>query len=328
MKLMVVTKRLVGKILAMPIYTHIGTILLNTGNMLTEGAIEKIQGRGITTVYIEDDTCDIEMQEMIDSKIKLKVLFDIKMLFDGVEKNKKLDTKLAEKIVKEIVQNINLSENAFLYSNVSFGKETGLELAIHSFEVLMYSLIVGLNRRYDAKRILNLGLGALLHDIGKLFDLGRSHTAAGYNFVKAQMDIPTTAYLCVLQHHEYEDGSGFPQGLKGENIYEFSKIVCMCNEYVDLLHSQKSHLPSEAIETMTARAVVKFEQDVFKTFINSIYCYPNGLEVVLNNGHRGIVVKQNKDLPTRPIVGIVDNGRPVLMDMTKELTVAVEELVW
>lgn len=328
MKLMVVTKKLVGKILAMPIYTHTGTVLLNTGSMLTEGAIEKIQGRGITTLYIEDDTCDIEMQEMIDSRVKLKVLFDIKMLFDGVEKNKKLDSKLAEKIVKDIVQNINLSENAFLYSNVSFGKETGLELAIHSFEVLVYSLIIGLNRRYDAKRILNLGLGALLHDIGKLFDEGKAHTTLGYNFVKAQMDIPTTAYLCILQHHEFEDGSGFPQALKGANIYEFSKIVGMCNEYIGLLHRQQSHLPSEAIETMTARAVLKFEQDIFKTFINSIYCYPNGLEVRLNNGYRGIIIRQNKDLPTRPIVGVFQNGKPILVDMTKELTVAIEELIW
>jgi HD-GYP domain-containing protein (c-di-GMP phosphodiesterase class II) len=328
MKLMVLTKKLVGKILAMPIYTHSGMILLNSGSMLTEGAIEKIQGRGITTLYIEDDSCDIEMQEMLDSKVKLKVLYEIKVLLDQIEKSKKLNSDLAEKIVKEVIENINLSENAFLYNNVSFSKDTGLELTIHSFEVLIYSLIVGLNRRYDAKKLLNLGLGALLHDVGKLFDSSHQHTTVGYNFVKAQMNIPTTAYMCIVQHHEYEDGSGYPQKLKSENIYELSKIVAICNEYVNLLHSERSHLPSEAIETMTARAVVKFQKDIFRSFINSIYCYPNGLEVRLNTGEVGIVVKQNRELPTRPIVAYIKSEEVVLIDLTKHLTIYIEELMW
>ncbi|MCM0649080.1 HD domain-containing protein [Clostridium swellfunianum] len=328
MRLMVLSKKLVGKILAMPIYTHIGTTLLNKGSMLTEGAIEKIQNRGIATVYIEDDSCEIELQEMLDSKIKLKAIFDIKVLFDEAEKNRKLNTVLAENIVKNIMENINLSENAFLYNNVSFGKETGLELAMHSFEVLIYSLIVGLNRKYDAKKALNLGLGALLHDIGKVFGSGREHAILGYNFAKAQMDIPTTTYLCILQHHEYEDGSGFPKQLKGNNIYEFSKIVAMCNDYINLLHNQESHLPSQAIETMIARAVTKFDKDIFKTFINSIYCYPNGLEVKMDSGARGIVIRQNKELPTRPVVGVIRENTPILIDMTKELTASIEEIVW
>jgi HD-GYP domain-containing protein (c-di-GMP phosphodiesterase class II) len=325
---MVVSKKLIGKILAMPIYMSSGIVLLGTGSILTELAIDKILKRGITTVYIEDNSCVIDMQEMIETKEKLKILFDMKVLFDNVEKNKRLDSNLAEKIVTNVVQNINLSENAFLYSNVSMGENTGLELTIHSFEVLVYSILVGLRRKYDSKKILNLGLGALLHDIGKIFEEDKKHTNLGYNFVKSQMNIPTTSYICILQHHEYEDGSGYPDGLKGDNIYELSKIVGICNEYINLIHSKETHLPSEAIEIMTARAITKFDQDIFKSFMNSVYCYPNGLEVRLTTNQVGIVVKQNKELPTRPIIGAFEDGKPILVDLTKQLTNNIEEIIW
>jgi HD-GYP domain-containing protein (c-di-GMP phosphodiesterase class II) len=316
MKLRVLTEKLRGLSIANPIYSGNGMVLLNTGAVLTETNIKKLQRLGVLIVYIEDESCPIELQEILHAKIKLEVIKDIAILFNGISKDRKIDMGLCEKIVSKTIENINLSENAFLYSNVSFNENRELELVIHSFEVMVYSLITGINRKLNIKKLFNLGVGALLHDIGKLFSEGEEHTRAGYELAKNNALIATTSYLCLLQHHEYEDGSGFPQKLKEDKIYEFSKIVCIANDYVNLISNLGTHLPNDAVETMTARAVLKYDHEIFRNFVKAVYCYPNGLEIRLNNDRLGIVVKQNKDLPTRPIIALFENGRPFLLDLT------------
>jgi HD-GYP domain-containing protein (c-di-GMP phosphodiesterase class II) len=328
-KLRILTPKLIGHKIAMPIYMANGVILLNAGNILKEKLIMKLQDLGINTVYIEDDSYAIELQEMLNSKIRLELMKDIKTLFEEVKKNNKLDQTFAEKIVDKAIESLNLSENAFLYNNVSFEKNTDFQLVSHSFEVMIYSIIVGVNLRYNVKKLASLGIGALLHDIGRIFDSSEKHTTVGYDFVKKNSKIPTTAYVCLLQHHEYEDGSGFPQGLKSDKIYELSKVVGICDEYVKLLHSESAHLPNDVIEMMTAKAVTKYDHAIYRSFTKAVYCYPNGLEVKLNNNRTGIVVKQNRDLPTRPIVAIFENGKPVLLDLTTQQyqTTFIEEVI-
>lgn len=328
-KLRILTKKLIGHKLAMPIYMANGVVLLNAGNTLLEKLIMKLQDLGINTVYIEDDSYEIELQEMLISKIRLELINDIKTIFDEIKKNNKVDETLVEKIVDKTIENLNLSENAFLYNNVSYDKNSDFHLILHSFEVMIYSIAVGVNLKYNVKKLSSLGIGALLHDIGKVFEAGENHTKIGYEFIKKNSKIPTTAYVCLLQHHEYEDGSGGPQGLTSDKIYELSKIVGICDAYVNLLHNESSPLPNDVIEIMTAKAVTKYDHEIYRGFTKAIYCYPNGLEVRLNNGKVGIVVKQNKDLPTRPIVAIFEDNKPVLLDLTtqKYQTTFIEEVI-
>jgi HD-GYP domain-containing protein (c-di-GMP phosphodiesterase class II) len=329
MKLRVLTEKLKGLVIANPIYSGNGMIMLNKGAVLTERNIKKLQRLGVIIVYIEDDSCPIELQEILDTKTKLEIMKDIAILFNGISKEKKINVNLCEKIVKRTMENINLSENAFLCSNISFNENKELEIVMHSFEVMIYSLITGINRKFNVKKLNNLGVGALLHDIGKLFSEGEEHAKAGYELTKNNTEISTTSYLCLFQHHEYEDGSGFPQKLTSEKIYEFSKIVCIANDYVNLVNNLGSHLPNEAIETMTARAVFKYDHEIFKNFVKAIYCYPNGLEVRLDNQRVGIVVRQNKDLPTRPIIAVFKDGKPLLLDLTssENQTIFIKEAI-
>lgn len=328
-RLRVLTKKLIGHKIAMPIYMTNGATLLSAGNALHEKMIIRLQDLGISTVYIEDNTCPIELQEMLPAKVRLEVIKDIKSLFDEVRKSNSLNEEAAEGIVNRVLENLNLSENAFLHNNISVDKDTDIEIVNHSFEVMLYSLFVGVNLKYNVKKLTSLGLGALLHDIGKFFKEGELHTQGGYDFIKKKTKIATTAYVCLLQHHEYVDGSGYPQHLAGDKIYELSKVVTICNEYVHLLHHEETPLPSEVLEVMTAKAVLKYDQEIFRSFTKAVYCYPNGLEVKLNNNKVGIVVKQNKSMPIRPIVAIFENGKPVLLDLTNQQsqTVFIEEVI-
>lgn len=329
MKLRVLTEKLMGVIIGTTIYSPRGTVLLKAGGILTQSYIKKLQRMGIASVYIEDDSCPIELQEILETKIKLEIIRNIVVLFNTTLKEKKIEVDLAERIVKKTLENINLSENAFLYNNVSFSDSKDFSLVLHSFEVMVYSLITGINKKLDIKKLTNLGIGALLHDIGKCFSEDEDHARTGYELAKRNGQITTTSYLCLLQHHEYVDGSGYPEKLRGDKIYEFSKIVCIANDYVNLINNTSIQLQNDAIETMTARAVLKYDHDIFKNFVKAIYCYPNGLEVRLNNGRVGIVLRQNKDLPTRPTLAVFEEGKPVLLDLTsnENQTLFINEVI-
>jgi hypothetical protein len=114
--------------------------------------------------------------------------------------------------------------------------------------------------------------------------------------------------MCVYELYEKKDGSG-PLGIKGDKIYEFSKIVSICNAYVKYISDEKGILPHVALERITAEAGNSYDEEIYKDFINTIYCYPNGLSVKLNNGQDAVVIAQNKDSATRPIVQVKEDGK-------------------
>jgi HD-GYP domain-containing protein (c-di-GMP phosphodiesterase class II) len=104
--------------------------------------------------------------------------------------------------------------------------------------------------------------------------------------------------------------------------------VAICNEYINILDSNDAILPHVAIEKITAMTGQKFSNDIYKDFMESIYCYPNGLTLKLNNGLEAMVIKQNKNMPSRPIVGFKENGEAKYYDLAKELTLFVKEVLF
>lgn len=229
------------------------------------------------------------------------------------------------KIADTIIDNVNISENAFLFNNVGYRNED-FNLILHSINVTILSLKIGISKNYRREKLEKLVLGALLHDVGKLFNEGRDHCKIGYELIKSKSNIPVTSCLCILHHHENEDGTGFPEKVKGDKMHEFVKIVSICNEYNNLLQSGKLNLPTEALEYIAAITYKRFDKEIYNDFINSIYCYPNGLYVKLSNGLIGTVVLQNKGFPARPMIGIIENGSPYICNLLNDLTLFIKEV--
>lgn len=301
---------ILDKTLAMPIYSSNGNILINTGCVCTEGIIKNLKNNGINIVYTEDTGMETSPQEMIDISLRFKFLKLLKIEFYNVRKGKMPSDKVVDDIIRDIINNINMSENAFLFNTVSH-LDDDIKFCNHALDVALLSIKFGLEKRFDRKKINNLGYAALFHDVGQLF-VSEDHCAKGYELVKLFKSSSITIYRSIYEHHEFEDGSGFPRGIKGDSIYELSKIINICNIYVNSMDFQ---LPSEVIEKLTALAVSKIDKDLYKHFINSTYIYPNGLTVTLNNGMGAMVVKQNTNFPSRPIVGIIVNNTPRFIDL-------------
>lgn len=327
MRLTVLNEKLIGKELAVPIYTQTGTIYLNKGSIFSERSIEQVKKIGINTVYIEDGINDVTLQEVYDTPLRLKAIKDLNSVFDDCKKNKYIQEQPIIEIIEDIIKNINISENAYLYNNIS-KNDKKFALATHSLDVTILSIMVGYNKKYGKDKLLKLGIGAILHDIGKLFKEGEEHTTEGYRLVKMNNYFLPTSYTCINSHHENEDGTGYPAKLKGDKIYEFAKIVAICNDYINMLDSNDTMLPHDAIEKITAMTGRKFSNDIYKDFVISIYCYPNGLTVKLNNGLEAMVIKQNRDMPSRPIVAFKENGEAKYTNLMDNPTLFIEEVTF
>lgn len=327
MKLVVVNEGIVGSKLASPLYNDRGVMYLNSGKIVTNNVISILQRMYISSVYIEDENTDMVLQEIVPTSIKIKNIKVIKELLNEIKSTEYINDKIVVSIIKDIIANLNISENAVLINNIVSDDEM-TSIAIHSLEVLTLSIITGVNKHYSEDKLLKLGMVALLHDIGKLFDSSKNHSKIGYNIIKSNIVFPATVYMSVYYQHENIDGTGL-LGIEGSKIHEFSKILYICNSYNKLINSRYSILPHQAIEILSSKASTLFDSKVLKEFIDSIYCYPTGLRVVLNNGIEGVVAMQNKGMTTRPILVVNDvNGYSFcnLIDKDK-LTLEIKEVI-
>jgi HD-GYP domain len=325
MKLALLNDKIVGHFLEIPVYSAEGIIILNKGYLLSSSIISKLKGMGIGTVYINDKNYeDVVIQEALDSAFKLKAVKTLRQIFEQAKSKKDISTDELKDIVKNIIDNMDVSENSIISFDTLGDRKN--DLCYHSLNVTMLSILLGISCEYNYSQLVDLGIGALIHDIGKLFSDGPSHTEEGYKLLREYRDLSISSYVCAYSHHENIDGTGYPRKVKGSQIYDYAKIVSICNEYDNLMHSADNLMPHEVLERISAGVGTKFEESLYKLFIKMIYCYPNGLPVKLNNGQTGVVIMQNKNFPQRPLVKVANKESCKYFNLMKELNLFVEEV--
>ena len=212
----------------------------------------------------------------------------------------------------------------------------------------VYTLALAVKLGYNERELLEIGIGALLHDVGKMavpleilnkpgkltkeeFEVIKTHPKVGYDMLKDLPNISLLTAHCALQHHERINGSGYPYGLKGDEIHEYAQIIGIADVF-DAVTSHRSYrkpmLPHEALELLYSGVGTLYDIRYIQEFNQTIAVYPIGLTVVLSDGRVGIVVKQNKGLSTRPVVRIVkENGKsldePYDVDLVKHPNVTI-----
>lgn len=327
------------------LYDRHGQLLIKWGTVLKDVYIIRIRDLGYQGVYIDDELSkDIEIKSAISEELQIKVVQAISDSFTNTsiyaqDKNNSYDhlnetVNLVEEIIDEILDNDVSMIN--LIDLKSFDEYT----YFHSVNVCILAVMVGVALGYDKHRLTRLGLGAILHDIGKVFiqkdilnkngkltdeeyKTIQDHPMLGYTYLKNMYSVLPTVYRCVLDHHERYDGKGYPYQLTGDNISEFGRVVCICDVYDALVSNRpyrKAILPSEAIEHIMGNSGAIFDPRLVELFIRKVAPYPVGTLVYLSNGCEAIVTQNFEECCLRPRLRIIKDHRG--KKMTKEFNLA------
>lgn len=341
-----------GMKLAKPIYARSGRILLDKGIELKEGYIKRLIDFDITHVYIHDERMgNIEVSEIVNDETRLEAARIVHQVMDNIRLGMVLDVGKVKDTVREIMSQV--LDNKGTLAQLTEIRVTGEMHFHHAVNVAIYALLTGIAIKYNSIELLNLGTGAILHDIGKsrvptriLNQQGplaepeieemKKHTQYGFDILRKQGDLPLLSAHVAFQHHEHFDGSGYPRQMKGADIHEFARITAIANTYDLLVGGLQGTrlLPYQTVEYIVAHAGRTFDPDFARVFSTNIAVYPLGSLVRLNNGEKGFVIRIPKNYPTRPVIRVIINANgkeyganhPEL-DLMKELTFFIEEVL-
>lgn len=321
-----------GMCVAKNLYDKHGQLLVKWGTIIKEQYIERISQLGYHGIYIDDDVSkDIMVEGIISDRLRMKAVAYIQrgftedfiqgasgITYDKVQGALDIVEEIVDEIVHSDVSIINMIDLKF-YDEYTY---------YHSVNVCILSIVMGIAMGYDHQRLTRLGLGAILHDIGKVFiskdilnkkgsltndefETMKDHPKLGYQHLKNIYNVLPTVYRCVLDHHERYDGTGYPYQLVGDSISEFGRIVCICDVY-DALTSNRPYrsaeLPSEAMEYLMANGGCIFDPSLVDIFLKRVAPYPVGTLVRLSNNYIGIVIKNSSEYCLRPTIKLLKAG--------------------
>ncbi|MCV2369692.1 HD-GYP domain-containing protein [Roseateles oligotrophus] len=199
----------------------------------------------------------------------------------------------------------------------------------HALNVSIISLLLGRAFGLNRDEMLDLGVGALLHDVGKLEVLARlrhredsftgpelqmyqQHVAKGVAIAQG-MGLSPGPLLIIAQHHENADGSGFPQRINMDKMSAGARIVALVNRFDGLcnpLLASKAMTPHEALSLMFAQGRNRFDATMLNAFIRMMGVYPPGSAVQLTDDRYALVVAVNSSRPLKPRVMVHDPKVP------------------
>ncbi|WP_035104223.1 HD-GYP domain-containing protein [Desulfohalovibrio reitneri] len=259
----------------------------------------------------------------VASKVYTEGLRYARQIMESARRDGIIDQAAAEAVVDDLGDSVRRNESAA----VSLTRlRSTLEYEYHhAVNCSILALVFGMHLGMDGEDLRRLGVGALLHDVGKarlpenlLSKPGRlygeelrrayDHALEGYNLLKRQRKSDARVLSVVLQHHERYDGQGYPTGLRGEDIHPAARIVGVVDAY-DAMTSERPYArartPSETFRVMYQQRDKQFQGAYVEHFIKSMGIYPVGSFVRLSNGHYGVVCETNAQQPLRPSVKIV-----------------------
>lgn len=350
-----------GMILAKPILHKVSPrILVTSGTVINDYILKRLQDLKINEIYInapEPDTNEImqakkeipEIEIIADSPAKkayLNVYIALKNTLNNVKAGKNLELNQLEYNVTEIINAMNFDQSLIMqFTQI---KSINNYNITHSINVMIFSLIIGKALELPQQDQLVLGLGALLHDIGRVFisseildkpdrltpeefEVVRRHPYLGYKAALQISGIDKVTLRIILEHHEKLDGSGYPLARKSEEIHIYSQIAAICDIYEALTSKhiyRKAYLPHEAIEYLFALCSTnKLDMKLTKLFLKNITIYPKGAIVQLSNGRIAKVIDVRSDIPFRPLVELIGDDEGQLIDLTKRPAILISKIV-
>lgn len=316
-----------------------GRLLLLAGFTIKPLYIRKLNAFNIQSVYIEEGPYE-PIEEYSEEKLYKEAHATIRKVFALVRDNKEADFTIVKKTVNEIIQMVISNETVML--QITGVRDIDNYTFLHCVDVCIYSVILGKKLGYSREQLINLGMGAILHDIGKCkispdilqkpdkltddeFSKMKHHTIYGCEIIKNAYGLSPKIAAVAFQHHEKWDGTGYPLGIRAELIDPFSRIVTVADIYDALTADRvykKKVLPHIAAEYIKNNSSKLFDPYIVNLFLANIAVYSEGTIVLLNTGEVGSVISTGETSCSKQKINIIANkaGPPVLRPYTVDLS--------
>lgn len=329
--------RFLGRKLKNDVYNSYGVIVLSADTRLTKEHLDKLIEHDI---YLSDKDVTAEIREE-QRQIIDQVVSQAASLFEEIRDMEKLPL---QEITKEIIPNITeATEQHDLFKLFSFLQEGDDYTYRHNIGVGVISTLLGKWLNLDKEDLAQLTIAATLHDIGKMkipseilnkpgsltkeeFDIVKQHTVLGYEMIKETAGTTHRQALVALQHHERQDGSGYPYGIAGGAIDRFSRIVAVA----DVFHAMscnrvyRSASPFyEILREMQQHRFGVFDPKVISIFIEKMMQSLVGNQVELTDEQVGLIVMVNPQDPISPLVQVDQS----FIDLSKDRSLHIKRVL-
>lgn len=234
----------------------------------------------------------------------------------------------AQALVSDMVDSMLADKDVALHLvNTKAGDENAY---YHALNVTMLSLVLAKEAQLGVEEMRALGLGTLLHDIGREkipsqillnkapwtkaeLSFYQQHVTYGVDMAQRLPGMSAAALNVIAMHHELLDGSGYPGRLAGEQIGRLARIACIANafdHYCNRINPAESMTPAEAIAFMFKKEPGKYDPVLLQLFVRCMGIYPPGSVVQLNNGQIGLIMSVNPGRLLHPSLLIYDPDVP------------------
>ena len=251
----------------------------------------------------------IEKEAKVAAKAHKKTKGLIQKYMDDVRTGTSISTDKAKEVVGDVVESIIRNPNALMCFTLLKNRDN--YTSEHSLNVCIMALAFGRHLGFSEEMLNELGVGALLHDLGKMkvplellhkegkltaeeFNIIKKHPEYGRAILEEAGGVSQSSIDIAYSHHERSDGRGYPEGRAAKDLSLFSKVVAIVDVY-DAITSNRSYHDGisshDALKRMYEWRETDFDAELIEQFIQCLGIYPIGSIVELNTGDVGVVIE-------------------------------------
>lgn len=323
------------------IYTADGSALANEGTIINKSLIEKLKNWKIEKVDIfaeitDNPIVDPEIQQFLNSYNQSVTV--VQQAFDNIRQSQEVPIEAFTQTADDIVDNI--SDNSNLIDQIYNLPKCDDYTFRHSVNVSAIAALIATWLKFPSESISAIALAGLLHDVGKSqlpleilnkpyklapqeYELYKTHTAIGYELANKIPNIAQSVLLGIMDHHEREDGSGYPKQLRSDDIHPYAKIIAVADMFDESLtiNCDTPGAVSPYLSLSKIRdEIPRIDAKAGIIFMDNMMNFISGNRVMLTNNQQGRVVFVNKDKPSHSIVQ-QDDGTVIDLSANKDISI-------
>ncbi|MCL6590549.1 MAG: HD-GYP domain-containing protein [Firmicutes bacterium] len=250
-----------GMILAHTVHLPDGSVLIAKDTAISTATVTKFKELRLPAIYVKNIDAENDYHDFISDETRAMIFRNFFRIDSEIRMNKRINLAIFKESLNKLMDEVIANQKKPLL----FSEIRGVHDYIpgHSIHTCVIALRIGLRLNYDAKKLMDLGLGALLHDLGMLripYDLVhriggltpeeekiiQTHCKTGYDLIVQNQDLSNNSALVALQHHERYNGTGYPRKMAGNDINEAARITAIADVF-DAMTTERIYRKAKTI---------------------------------------------------------------------------------